>query len=175
MGGDTAGGGGGPKMDFLTEIRLKLEKKQQQQQQQQQSEENNHSDGSTGSASTETKSLSSSSSSGGGGGYKNGPSSNLAQTINSQRKFGTGNVVNGNGINNKHITNTDSPKTIKKITSTPNVVNGNGCYTNGSGSGGECTGNCEKMKQELMAEIQQLRKEMLQMKMDILNALESRR
>ena len=81
---------------------------------------------------------------------------------------------NGTTNNNSQF---DSPKAIKKITSTPNVVNAqtNGNYTNGISNGngmtetnanGSALFNYDKLKQELIVEF---RKELQTMKSDIIN------
>jgi hypothetical protein len=166
-----------PQLDFLTEIRQKLEKKNQQQQMQQQQQHQSSSSSSSSinganhddhcdSGITTTK-----------------PSSAVSNIIN-QRKQSNASLTNNNNSNNKygqmngngtngnhnHINGNDSPKTIKKITSTPNVVNSNG-NTNGYGSSNNgsnsiSSSDYDRLKQELIVEF---RKELQNFKSDIIN------
>jgi hypothetical protein len=165
-----------PQLDFLTEIRQKLEKKNKQQQQQQQQQSSSSSSSSINGANHDDHCDS--------GINMTKPSSAVNNIIN-QRKQSNASLTNNNNTNNKYgqmngngtngshnnINGNDSPKTIKKITSTPNVINTNG-NVNGYGSSNTNSNNSisssdyDRLKQELIVEF---RKELQNFKSDIIN------
>ncbi|RNA31235.1 enabled -like protein [Brachionus plicatilis] len=133
---NTAAKSNGPPgpLDFLAEIRQRIEKKNSMEKEHKNASDNN----------IDTTSCK--------------PSSLVSRNLNGKNQFAG--VVNG--LKSQQF---ESPKTIKKITSTPNVAtNGNG--TNGAYSSDSI--NYDKLKQELIVEF---RKELQTFKQDIVNTI----
>lgn len=160
-GSGPSGGGGraGPQLDFLTEIRQKIEKKQQQL-----TGSGNGGEVDTVDAAAYKPSSAGNSSLAQRGGNKNSSSSSVV----SQSQYGRGQQPT------TQQNQFDSPKTIKN---TPNVVNGNGTsYSNGnastatdqSSSAAAAALNLDKLKQELVNEF---RKELQTFKADIVSTI----
>lgn len=106
---------------------------------------------------------------------------NRSETANGIPSNDNDNLKPSNGLKkiNRNAVSSDSPKPIKKITSTPNVLQTNGTtngssghlangHTNGHANGHMDGQSYDKLKQELMSEF---RKELQMIKQDIVNSI----